>query len=91
MAKKRSKQLQIPGTEPEHFPELDEAAEEYVERRDARMAMGKRETEAQDELVKLMHDHGLKNYEYDGLTVILVNKEKAKVRRKDAEEDDDDA
>ena len=81
---------------PDAVPAIDEAAESYVEARDARMSHLKTEIERQDELLQLMREHKLSTYEFDGYTVSLDTATKVKVKRKkeagdegDAEEGDD--
>lgn len=77
-------------------PEIDEAAEEYVDIRDRRMALTKDEKAAQTSLLNLMKKHKLKAYDYDNKLVSVVEDvvEKVKVKAKDkpeADDGDDDA
>jgi hypothetical protein len=83
----KAKQQHLEGMEPPTITEIEGKAEEYVEVRNERMSLLKKEVELQGELAELMKKHKLRNYEYDGQTVEVVNKEKVKVRRK---KDDDD-
>ena len=76
---------------PDAVPAIDEAAESYVEARDARMAHLKTEIERQDELLQLMREHKLSTYEFDGYTVSLDTATKVKVKRKKDDEGDADA
>jgi hypothetical protein len=46
--------------------EIEEAAEAYVKARNERMLLTKEECKTRDALIKLMHDHKLKRYAYDG-------------------------
>ena len=76
---------------PDAVPAIHEAAESYVEARDARMAHLKTEIERQDELLQLMREHKLSTYEFDGYTVSLDTATKVKVKRKKDDEGDADA
>ncbi len=90
--KKRSRRRNLPGMELPSIPEIDEAADDYREKRDARMRMGKEENEAADRLLKLMTEHSLSVYEYEGYKVELSALTKVKVRRKaEAENGDGEA
>ena len=80
MARKR--QQMIPGTEPEAIPEVTRAAEEYVDFRDERVRHLKSEIEASTELLRLMKQHKLKAYEFDGHLVTLSQLEKVTVKKK---------
>jgi len=90
---KRKRQAFIPGTEPPSIPEIDEAADVYVELRDNRMGQQKDEAEALEKLTALMHQNSVTTYEYDGKTVTLEALEKVRVRRNKSGKDngDDDA
>ena len=76
---------------PDAVPAIDEAAESYVEARDARMENLKLETKRQDELLELMREHKLSTYEFDGYTVSLDTATKVKVKRKKEAGDEGDA
>lgn len=89
MAKSKSKQSYIPGTEPPSIPEIDAAAEEYVRHRDRRMAALIEEIGASKTLLELLIKHNLRSYDYEGKTVrindirkVSVKKIKAKKPRK---------
>lgn len=93
--KRKAKQTTIPGTERhERHPDIETAAEAYAEVRDERMALTKKEVAAREVLRAKMKEHGLTLYECDAedLTVELIPSEgeKVKVKRREAEEDDDD-
>ena len=78
------RQPRLPMMEEPKHPDLSRAAEVYVEHRDARIAVQKKETDAQDELLALMHEHGTTFYEDDeiGLRCRIVHAdEKVKVER----------
>lgn len=89
---KRAKQGHLPTMEPEVIPEIEAAAEAYVEARDARMRLGGTEVERRTMLMGLMKKFKLKNYDFDGKTVSLVSgEEKVRVKtKKDAEEEGDE-
>jgi hypothetical protein len=72
---------------PKHVAELEIAAEEYVQARDARMAELETEVEKQLVLLGLMLKHGFKNYEYDGKIITLNDVQKVSVRKKKAEKE----
>lgn len=72
-----------PTLEPERIGELDEASEEYVTCRDARMAYQKTEAEKKALLTELMHKHKQTRYEdRDERVVILSASEDLKVEKK---------
>jgi hypothetical protein len=74
----------LPGAEhmaPVSIPEIDEAAEAYATVRNERMELTDQEAEKAAELLKLMHEHHLKEYEYDGKMVSLAVLEKVRVRK----------
>jgi hypothetical protein len=87
---KRLRQQMIPGTEPPSIPKIDKAAEAYVEVRDERMSLTEKETDAHDNLLSLLREHGLETYEFDGMTVRIDTKQKVKVRRKNEEAQEDE-
>ena len=77
---KRPRQSVIPGTEPMFDQGLDDAGNEYVEARDERMALTRRETETQASLKILMIDRGLVKYvTAEGLVATHVHSEADKV------------
>lgn len=78
----RKKQTFIPGTEPESHPDIDRAAELYVDARDERCRLSKEEAEAQDNLLETMLKHGLSTYEFDGKIVVALSKTKIVVKTK---------
>lgn len=89
-AKKPKQPYLSPDMAPPSIPVIDEAARDYVEFRDARMAAGKDETKAHDALLALMRDKGLAEYAFEEFTVKLDSKTKVKVRRKKESADGDD-
>jgi hypothetical protein len=59
-------QQKLSGTQPPRIEAIEKAANDYVVKRDARMAAGKLESEAKKKLIKLCHDHGVTDlYEYE--------------------------
>jgi translation elongation factor P/translation initiation factor 5A len=71
-AKKRQKE--IPGTERQSIPEIDEAALAYVEARDERMALTDREVEQRELLLRRMTEHKQETYKFvDGETEFRVD------------------
>jgi len=93
---KRPKQLPIPGTERPSIKEIDEAAEAYVNVRDKRQELTKKEVAAKQALSDLMHKHadqigkdadGGLTYRYDDMAVILKpTEEQLKVKHVDEDE-----
>ena len=72
----RKKQTELPitgrGAEALDIPEIDEAAEAYVEVRDRRQALTEKEVAAKDKLLGLMKGHKLSKYVFDGRLVEVV-------------------
>lgn len=62
---RRARQMAIPGTRDPEIPELDRAAERYLNLRDERMATGEAELQARTTVVELMKQHGKKVYRFD--------------------------
>lgn len=94
--KKKAKQQRIPGTErPDVHQDIEKAAAAYVEARDERMMLTKREVETQAKLLTAMKAHGLSKYRCDSEDLeveVVPEAEKAKVRKvAPPAEDSDDA
>lgn len=90
---RKPRQRQLPGTEPDKIPEVEEAAEDFVAARDTRMANGVIEGQRKETLMNLMKKHKLKYHEYDNkrIEMIAATKETVKVKnKKDADDPDDD-
>lgn len=78
------------GVAPKRIRAVDEKAEDYVKVRDRRMALTKKEIQAKNELIDILHknatdigadDEGIMRYEYDDVVVELSpGKEQLKVR-----------
>lgn len=94
MAKKaprsRAKQGALPTMEPPSIPEIDAAADRYLELRNDRMTLTPQEKEARELLEHAMRQHDLQVYEYDGKIVQLNTTAKASVRSKKDEANGDE-
>lgn len=78
----RPRQTSIPGTEGPAIPEVDRAAQAYVDIRDSRMGLTEQETVAQATLLTVMRKHTLTVYRLDmgdGPMLVSVNEGQAKV------------
>lgn len=80
------KQLTIKGTEQKSIPEIERAAEHYVEVRDHRMELTEEEVEAKGALLAEMEKHKITTYRDDNavpplVIVVLPGESKVKVRR----------
>ncbi len=84
--KPRTKQGFLPDMAPPSIPELDRAADDYVEARDTRIAAMAPEAEAKELLKGLMKKHNLTTYEYDSRIVTLAGDPDVKVKKKKTEE-----
>jgi hypothetical protein len=93
MAKKKATARRLPGMETTAIKPIENAALAYEEARDERMAATEIEVSTQEKLLKVMHQHGKKNYRRkltDGSILevkVISEKEKAKVKHKAAKED----
>ena len=91
MAKKKQKVKQgyiDPDMAPAEIPEIDKAADAYVDARDARMNALTEEMDRKAILKGIMVKHGQKEYEYDGKIVTLDGEPDVKVRKKKAPKED---
>lgn len=70
--------------EPPSIKAIDDAAYDYVEKRDERMLRLAAEVDAHDNLLSLMREHKLESYSFDEFVVSLDSSTKAKVKRKKA-------
>lgn len=83
--KPRTRQGFLPDMEPPSHKDIDDAAEDYVDARDARMRMLKTEIDAKGRLLERMREHALTTYKtpedyvvtVDQLAQIKVKKAKA--------------
>lgn len=92
-AVKRARPQRLPEMEDAGIPELDNLAHEYVEVRDPRIALSKREGEIKKFLIAAMHKHKREEYIYDGTKIVLVpgeEKVKVKVASSDIELDEEE-
>jgi hypothetical protein len=83
----KPKQTEIPGTERQRIPEIDEIAEEYANKRDEWQGMGKELEALKEQLHGAMRNHGLKIYVLEGSeeyekVELVAGDETVKVRRK---------
>ncbi len=90
----RNKTTPLPGMERKGIKEIEQAADEYAELRDERMAILKKEVEAKTQLINLMKKNNQAVYEFeeDGelVTVTLKSEEKVKVKRGSADDEEDE-
>lgn len=86
---KNPKPQDLPEMEDREIRPLHEAALEYAEIRDSRMALNKQEVELKGRLLGLMKQHGKETYAYDGVEVRIVHEEETVKVKVKAHEDDD--
>lgn len=91
------KQLEIPGTEPQSIPEIEEAAETYVKARDKRMRLTEQEVAAKVNLLQVLltnqekmspGEDGTRVYRYDD-EIVILKPGKVGVKVKAVHDDDD--
>jgi len=85
------KTASLPGVS-EEIPALTKLAEKYVEKRDERMAVGKKEVELKQQLIALMKTLKRRSY-YDqeaNLSITLESQTTIKVKVGSDEEEDDE-
>jgi hypothetical protein len=68
-------------------PTIEKAARKYVETRNERMALTKKETDARAVLMNAMHEADVERYRYDNQEIKLEEKEKISVRTIDEDEE----
>lgn len=86
-----SEQLEVPGTVPERFQEIEEAAGKYVKIRDRRMRLTEQEVDARGMLIQAMKDAKVEIYTtLDELVCVLTSTEKVKVKARAEENGDGD-
>lgn len=79
-----AKQTAIPGTKPKRDKKLEALAEDYEEKRDERMAWGKKEIAAKTALINHLEAKGITTYNDGELEVTVTTKDptpKLKVKR----------
>lgn len=62
----QAKQTHIPGHEPKIQPEVHAAIERYVEARDARLELGRKEVRLKGDLIRAMKENNLDFYDVEG-------------------------
>lgn len=70
----RPKAVPLPGMEERGIPEIHAAALNYVEIRDERMELTEKEVTLKANLLVLMKQHKLQNYNYAGVEVSIDQK-----------------
>lgn len=91
---KRAREQDLPGMEERAIKPLQNAAVEYAEIRDERMALNTRESELKKKVRNLMHEYEKTHYAYDGVEIDLEppdGEEIVRVRIKKAKLTVDDA
>lgn len=87
---RKSKQAKMQGEgfdPPESVPAIETAAGHYVECRDERMEMTKKEVASRSMLIAIMREHKRTSYLYDGYVISLSQEDKVKVKKsQEAEE-----
>jgi hypothetical protein len=85
--KKLPRQDALPGMNDAKLSAIESLALDYVELRDERMEIGKREVEIKELLIAAMHKAGKSEYKRAGISVkLIVEEEGVKVRVKDEDE-----
>jgi hypothetical protein len=79
--------LHLPGMEPVTVPQITAKALEYAAARDTRIKYLAEEIKLKEDLIDLMHGHGLSRYQEGDLLVTIQATEKVKVKIKSAEEE----
>jgi hypothetical protein len=88
--KKGPRQQQLPEMEDRAIEALEEKAQEYVEARDERMGLSKKEVEVKGQLLQLMKAHKREHYKRGPIEINIVHeKENIKVKVKAAGDDED--
>jgi hypothetical protein len=90
---KRKKQQALPGMERKTIKEIDDAAEHYVDQRDARMKLTEKESDAKQALIAAMKKHGVETYKDEATSPALVvtlvpGTDKVKVTEADEEKEE---
>lgn len=79
------------GVELPSYPDIDKAADKYVEERDARMEMTPKEIKAKEKLLELMQKHNLEVYRFGDQEIKRTKgKENVKVKKIKPDEPQDD-
>jgi hypothetical protein len=91
MAKKTPRQEALPTMENRKIKALQDAAMDYADIRDQRVALTAQEVELKQKLIDLMHKHDRETYTYNGVTITLVHEEesvKVKVSKPKSDEEE---
>ena len=84
-------QKELVGMERKVIKAVENAADDYVDVRDKRMALTTKEVERRAILIQAMQDAGVTSYRYDDRVITLESKSKVKVKTdKDGDEGEDD-
>ena len=85
---KKAKQQHLEGMAPPSIPEIDAAADAFVDARNAFMRAKDKMNERKEICAALMKRHSLQAYEYDGKIAKFEHKDNLKVAaiKKDADE-----
>jgi hypothetical protein len=98
MTKTPELELTGEGVAPIHIKELDEKVDAYIQERDQRIILTRREVEAKSAVLEVMHKHadqlrtsdGTLAYHYDEtLVTVIPGKEKLKVKANGDDEDEE--
>ena len=80
-----ARQEDLPEMADRKLKDLHEAALDYAEKRDERMALSVEEVELKQRLLKLMHKYKKEQYDFEGVHIEIVHEdETVKVRVKSA-------
>ena len=90
MPKQEEMPIEGEGVSKPKIKAIDRAADKYVEIRDERMALTDKEIDAKAVLLNAMHEHGLTEYQYGDMKVVVKpGKENVKVKTVDALNDEE--
>jgi hypothetical protein len=93
MANKKPKQESLPTMENRKIKALQDAAMDYADIRDQRVALSAQEVELKQKLIELMHKHERETYTYQGVTITLVMEEenvRVKIAKDKSDEGDEE-
>jgi hypothetical protein len=85
----RAKQIPIKGMEPVVNKEVEKLADEYVEIRDERMGLTKKEVELKAQLVGMLKGLKLSAYEHGEYHITLESLDKVKVKIGEEEKEEE--
>jgi hypothetical protein len=84
------RQEELPGVERRVIKAVENAADDYVDVRDKRMALTTKEVEKRAVLIHEMEKAGVTSYRYDDRVITLEAKAKVKVKNAHDDEGDDE-